>query len=307
MLSYTPGVTVTQHICVCICTYKRPELLKHLLNRLSDQETDGLFTYSVVVADNDRLGSAKEIVSDFVAGSLIPVRYCVEPQQNIAMARNKAIENADGDYVAFFDDDQFPSKRWLLELFLACRKYRVDGVLGPVIPHFDERPPQWVVKCKLFERATYPTGFVIDGRKGRTGNVLLKKDLFKVGEQAFRPEFRTGEDQDFFGRMIQRGHVFVWCNEAVAFEVVPSIRWKRSFMLRKALLRGASSPLHSAFGTRDIVKSMIAVPAYAIYLPFSRISGHDKFMICLVKLFDHIGVLLALLGVNPIREPYITD
>ena len=58
--------------------------------------------------------------------------------------------------------------------------------------------------------------------------------------QPFNPEFRQGEDQDFFRRMIDHGHVFIWCNEAVAYEVVPPIRWKRTFMLKRALLRGAS-------------------------------------------------------------------
>jgi cellulose synthase/poly-beta-1,6-N-acetylglucosamine synthase-like glycosyltransferase len=263
--------------------------------------------YSIVVADNDHLQSAKAVVCDFAAASGIPITYCVEPRQNIALARNKAIENANGDFVAFIDDDQFPTKRWLLTLFKACNEYDVDGVLGPVKPHFDEAPPKWVVEGKFYERPTYPTGFVIDWRKGRTGNVLLKKRIFAADAQPFRPEFLTGEDQDFFRRMIDKGHVFIWCNEAVAYEVVPPTRWKRTFMLRRALLRGTVSLVHPTFGAFDIAKSVIAVPAYTAALPFALVLGHCRFMTCLVKLFDHLGRLLALLGINPIREPYVTD
>ena len=104
----------TNHINVCICTYKRPPLLKRLLEELGGQDTSGLFTYSIVVADNDYLQSAKPIVDDFTATSSVPIKYCVEPRQNIALARNKAIENVNGDFVAFIDDDEFPTKRWLL-------------------------------------------------------------------------------------------------------------------------------------------------------------------------------------------------
>src|SRR2546425_6708031 len=193
----------TPHISVCICTYKRLRLLQRLLEKLGGQDTNGLFTYSIVVADNDHLQSAKAVVCDFAAASRIPITYCVEPRQNIALARNKAIENAKGDFVAFIDDDEFPTKRWLLTLFEASNEYDVDGVLGPVKPHFDEAPPKWVVKGRFYERPTYPTGFVIDWRKGRTGNVLLKKRIFAAVAQPFRPEFLTGEDQDFFGRMIE--------------------------------------------------------------------------------------------------------
>src|SRR5215831_8783583 len=125
-----------KHISVCVCTYKRSQFLKRLLEELSRQDTSGFFTYSIVVADNDHLRSAEAVVKDFAGASTIPVRYCVEPQQNIAMTRNKAIENASGDFIAFIDDDEFPTKRWLFTLFEACNKFNADGVLGPVKPYF---------------------------------------------------------------------------------------------------------------------------------------------------------------------------
>ena len=61
----------TKHISVCICTYRRPQLLKRLLQTLEEQETDGLFTFSIVVADNDGQRSAEPLVSDFAADAAI--------------------------------------------------------------------------------------------------------------------------------------------------------------------------------------------------------------------------------------------
>lgn len=300
-------MTSLPHISVCICTYKRPDCLKRLLDGLGGQETNGLFTYSIVVADNDHSRSAEPVVASFAKSSPISIKYCVEPQQNIALNRNKAIENAGGDFIAFIDDDEFPTKDWLLTLFTTCNAYGVDGVLGPVKPHFDQEPPRWVVDGKFYDRPSYPTGLVIDGKKGRTGNVLLKKQIFADGESPFRPEFLTGEDQDFFRRMIEKGHVFIWCREALAYEVVPPVRWRRDFMLRRALLRGANSLRHPTFGALDVVKSVIAVPAYTAVLPLVLILGQGKFMTYSVKLFDHLGKLLALLGIHPVREAYVTD
>jgi succinoglycan biosynthesis protein ExoM len=299
--------TIQPHISVCICTYRRPVLLRYLLQELGAQETDGRFTYSMVVVDNDEAESARTLVSDFTASSVWPVKYYVQPQQSIALTRNVAVENSTGDFVAFIDDDEFPTRQWLLILFRACSKYAADGVLGPVKPHFDEPPPKWVIRGKFYDRPSYPTGLVIDGRKGRTGNVLLKREIFAPGEQWFRPEFRTGEDQDFFRRMIAEGRVFVWCDEAVAFETVPPIRWKRSFMLRRAFLRGATAVIHPTFGPRDIAKSILAVPAYLASLPFALLLGHHRFMNLLISLCDHLGKLLVLMGISPIKEQYITE
>jgi succinoglycan biosynthesis protein ExoM len=296
-----------QHISICVCTYKRQNPLQRLLRELRAQDTGGLFTYSIVIVDNDSLKSAQRPVLDFAATSAIPIRYCEEPRQNIALARNKAVENATGDFIAFIDDDEFPRKDWLLNLFKTCQEYQVDGVLGPVKRHFDEEPPEWIIKGNFYERPTHKTGYVIPWLGGRTGNLLVKRDVFGADELPFRPEFRAGEDQDFFRRAIGRGRVFIWCDEAVAFEVVPPPRWKRVYMLKKALLRGATAALHPTVGFRDIAKSVIAVPVYTVALPFAALLGHHRFMNLLVKLCDHLGKLLALVGINPIRGQYITD
>lgn len=296
-----------EHISVCICTYRRPVFLKRLLEELENQATEGRFTYSVVVIDNDKLESGKAVIQEFESASKIRIRYEVEPAQNIALARNKAIESAVGEYVAFIDDDEFPTRTWLLSLFNACADYSVDGVLGPVKRYFDQPPPKWIIKGDFYERATYATGLVIDWRKGRTGNVLLKRDIFAEGDQAFRPEFRQGEDQDFFFRMIEKGHRFIWCNEAIAYEVVPPSRWSRKFMLKRALLRGAMEPQTADFGARSIVKSLFAVPVYAAVAPFAALAGHHRLMKVLVSLCDHLGKLIAVLGFNPIKAQYVTE
>src|SRR5262245_57419920 len=297
----------SEHICVCICTYRRPAFLTALLHALADQETAARFTYSVVVVDNDRARSAEAVVRDFAASAALAVNYSVEPRQNIALARNRAIEDAHGEFVAFIDDDECPQPRWLLTLYTTCRTYDADGVLGPVRPRFAEPPPAWIVDGKFYERPTYPTGLVIDWRKGRTGNVLFRRGVFTPGVAPFRAEFLSGEDQDFFRRMIAQGRVFVWCNEAAVHEVVPPARWKRTFMVKRALLRGGMSMLHPTFGAGDIARSLVAVPAYAALLPVALLLGQAPFMTCVVKLFDHLGRLLALLGIKPIRQPYVTE
>ena len=291
----------TKHISVCVCTYKRPAPLRRLLETLEHQETGGRFTYSIVVADNDSSQSAKAVVSDFAATSSTPIRYCLQPRRNIALTRNTAIENAHGEFIAFIDDDEFATRRWLLTLFEACNRYAADGVLGPVKPHFDEEPPKWISKGKFFDRPTHRTGQLLDWSQTRTGNVLLKRQLFAGESQPFRPEFLSGEDQDFFRKMMNNGRTFVWCNEAVVYEVVPPVRWKRGFLVRRALHRGAFTP-----APPPIAKSVIAVPAYASALPVALVLGQARFMGCVCRLFYHVGRIVALLRINPIRESYPT-
>ena len=295
------------HICVGICTYKRAAMLRHLLNEISRQENGGLFTLSVVITDNDEGRSAEPVVEAARAELGLDIKYCIEPRQNIALARNKVVENASGDYLAFIDDDEFPGTEWLLTLFNACDKYKVDGVLGPVKPFFEEEAPKWVVEGRFYDRPSYPTGFVIDGPKGRTGNVLLRKSIFTGSEPPFRPEFRTGEDQDFFRRMIEKGHTFIWCHEAMAWEAVPPVRWSRKFILKRALLRGAISLRHPTCGVACIFTSVLAIPCYALILPLQLLLGQGRFMRYADRLFNHLGRILALLRIDCVGEAYVTQ
>ena len=133
------------HICICICTYKRPQLLKILLEKIQDQRTEGLFKYSIVVVDNDHKKSAEAIVANIKKKSLIKIDYCIESQKNISAARNCAVQSAHGNYLAFIDDDEYPTDNWLIELYKACHQYSADCVFGPVKPYFE-------IEITLFRR-----------------------------------------------------------------------------------------------------------------------------------------------------------
>jgi succinoglycan biosynthesis protein ExoM len=295
------------HIGVCVCTYKRPLPLKRLLTDLDRQETGGLFAFSIVVADNDEQRSAQSTVAEFVLTSAVPVKYCVEPTRGIARARNKVVASAEGEFIAFIDDDEFPAPGWLLTLFKALTEYKVDGVLGPVKRHFDETPPAWLQRSSLYERKVNPTGMRVACRESRTGNVLFDRKIIAGDAAPFRPEFKAGSDEDFFRRQTEAGRIFIWSADAVVFETVPSARWKRMYCVRKALLQGASAAHQQGRNTTSILKSLIAIPLYALALPFALVLGQHRFMMLLLKTCNHLGKLLALVGIHIVREAYVSD
>jgi glycosyltransferase involved in cell wall biosynthesis len=304
---FAPEQSIANHVSVCICTFKRPTFLKRLLDHVAELQTGGRYTYSIVVVDNDPQRSGEAVCNEFMRRRPQPtLTYCVQPQQSIALTRNKAIEVATGEFIAFIDDDEFPVDHWLLELYLTCTSMQVAGALGPVKRHFDQQPPSWILKGSFFERPTHPTGFELSWRTTRTGNVLFRRDILEPGALPFRPEFRGGSDVDFFRLRMAKGHRFVWCNDAVVYESIPPARWKRRYMLRRALLGGIGAALRRE-GFVSTAKSIIAVPLYTLVLPFALLLGHHRFMTLLIKTCNHLGKLLRLAGVNPIKDAYVTD
>lgn len=278
-----------------------------LLEELEAQETAGLFEYSIVIVDNDSRESARQAVASHAQKSRIAINYFVQPEQSIALTRNKAVENSRGDFLGFIDDDEFPGKYWLLELYRAIHTYNVDGILAPVLPDYEEIPPKWVLKGHFFDRPSHPSGYVLHWENTRTGNALLKRSLFKEPGQWFDPAYGSGgEDKDFFRRKMEEQYVFAWCNEAPVFETVPSLRWKRTFMLKRALLRGQLRYKHSSRKASTAFKSLFALTIYTAGLPFFFLLGHHVLMTYLIRNCDHLGSVLAAIGFDVVKDIYVT-
>lgn len=290
-------------ISICVCTYQRPLMLGRLLRDLQQQETQGQFNFEIIVVDNDPTASARIAVSNETKTSPVPIVYGAESRRSISYARNMTLSLASGSLIAFIDDDEFPEANWLFNLYKTLNDYKVGGVLAPVRPYFEEGTPTWVKKGGFYDRPEHQTGFTMPWEECRTGNVLFDRKIIEDDDPVFDPAFGTGgSDVDFFRRKMGQGHKFIWCNEAIVHEVVPPSRWKRSVMIRRALLRGRNSFRHPEGRGFNLAKAVVAIPLYSLALPLLQLGGHHLFMRYLIKLCDHVGRLLAAIGITPIRE-----
>jgi len=294
-------------ISVCVCTFKRPELLAKLLDGLAEQVVDESFRFDVVVVDNDRERSSEALVRSFAARGQMALTYDCEPERNISLTRNRAIRHAKGNLVAFIDDDECPVPEWLSQLHRTIRRFNVDGVLAPVLPHFPPDAPEWLKRGRVFDRKRHPTGTRIGAGDARTGNVLLDRSLFAADQPWFDPAFgRTGgEDSDFFARQFKNGGVFVWCDEAVAYETVPPERWTAAFHIRRLWRSGTISGEWIRDGRLPsslLVRNVFELGACAVATPASLALPKHLRMRVVQKLAYCAGVVTASLGFSMLRH-----
>ncbi|ADE16356.1 glycosyl transferase family 2 [Nitrosococcus halophilus Nc 4] len=278
-----------EHIAVCIATFKRPQLLENLLNAIANQVTGKRFLISVIVVDNDAKASAQEIAKKYTN------YYFVVPEQNIALARNRAATEAialGGDFIAIIDDDQVPIPDWLFNLYKAIQG--MDIVHGPVCRNVPETPFFRV----FFSRRQY------DRHKG-SGNCLIRTRVFQ--ELQFDPSFGIsgGEDSDFFYRAREAKFNFVWAPDAMVTEIVPphrmTIRWvlARSFRGGNSFIR-----LHrknSNWKKQLILFWMLLIKLFIdlIYIPIMPVMAVVSplwFWRQVRKSFAHLGQLTAFLN-----------
>lgn len=297
------------HISVCICTYRRNRMLEYLLRQLATQDTAGLFEFSVVVVDNDVAGPAQEVILTVGKATGLEITYGIEPDRTIPAARNHAIRLAGGNYIGIIDDDEFPCQDWLVTMYRAIQAFQVDGALGPVHPFFELSPPSWLVEGRFCERPVLPTGTILHWGQTRTGNVLLKRDIFNKLNLWFDVSFKTGgSDREFFKQAMRAGCKFVAVKEAPVYEIVPPERWKKSYYLRRAMVNGFNAH-RNVFGQLNgfaplttRLKLLAKFTLYALAAPVCTCMADHLMMNCLEKGSHHLSHLLATFGIELVKK-----
>ena len=296
------------HISVCVCTYRRPEQLARLLETLTEQRRDDSYSFEIVVVDNDNRRSAEPVVKQFSAAAGVDVRYDCEPEQNIALTRNRAVRAAKGNLIAFIDDDETAEPQWLGELYRTLKGHEVQGALGPVVPDFPDDAPSWLKRARVYNRRRLPTGSRISPEDARTGNVLLYRSNFVGDGDWFDPAFGLtgGEDSDFFQRRFERGCAFVWSDEAVAHELVPPSRWSASFHLKRYLRSGTldGERIRSGLMNSDglVLRSAVILGGCVAVSPVLLFVPKHLSMKVLLKLAYCCGIVAAYAGVSLLRN-----
>jgi hypothetical protein len=64
---------------------------------------------------------------------------------------------------------------------------------------------------------------------------------------------------------------------------------------------------HPTSRLRAVLTSFVAVPLYAMVLPFSALFGKHVFTSYLIRSFDHIGRILGFLRVASGPQRYVTE
>lgn len=298
-----------EHITICICTHKRPRQLKNLLEHIFKQETDGLFDISVSIVDNDIELSAKPVIDDFLKEDKGEIRYTHAPDKNLALLRNLSVDNSRGEYVAFIDDDEYPFDNWLLLLHKTMNEFQADGVLGPIVPEYQEPPPRWVEKGKLCERPRFKTGSYLDWQQTRTGNALLKRNLFINPDNLFDLKYKLGaEDDALFRKLIDKGYAFVWCDEAIVYEEVPADRLTLTYFMKRSRLIGFMSYYYykdtrsSIKNIIEFFKSCVALVIYLILLPLFLAWGYHHFANLMIRIHYHKAIIMTFMGALKIEK-----
>jgi glycosyltransferase involved in cell wall biosynthesis len=209
---------------VVICTRNRPNDLQVALTSVYPLLSSG---HEVIVVDScPSTDASSEVVSSFPG-----IRYVRERRPGAAIARNTGLLAAKNEIVAYTDDDARVDARWLSRLLSHFEgDPSVALVTGITLPAELETQSQiWFERASSFNRGFEIQRFdfttidpLLAGKLGASVNMACRRRLIEeIGlfDEALGPgrECESGEDHEFYYRILRAGHRAVYDPGAVVW------------------------------------------------------------------------------------------
>lgn len=206
-------------ISVIVCTFNRSASLARTLARLTQcAPPEPVGPWELIVVDNNSSDDTPAVVAQCQQRAAIPVRYLFEGHQGLSFARNTGVEAANGDIIAFTDDDCCVDTSWLVviqdefsrDAQLGAMAGRVEPGPGvdPRVGTRRQREPANITSLQDIRR--YMMGANISFRKSVWLSVGPFDTCLGAGTGG-----RSGEDIDFMFRALRDGQKLAYSPNAL--------------------------------------------------------------------------------------------
>jgi glucosyl-dolichyl phosphate glucuronosyltransferase len=249
-------------ISVVVCTYNRCVSLATALDSISAQSLSHSITWEVIVVDNNSTDQTASVVKDFERRTQGRFRYVFERQQGLSRARNAGIAAAQGEVIAFVDDDVIAEPSWLSNLTAPFWERNASGAGGRIVPPPDFTPPDWftvggdmdllgavVPVFNLGEEVCQMKRPPYGANMAFRRSMFQKYGLFRVDLGRCGESLVMGEDIEFGHRLMEAGETLWYNPSAIVEHPVPKERltkkhfraWWYDFGRTRIIERGVRS------------------------------------------------------------------
>jgi glycosyltransferase involved in cell wall biosynthesis len=203
-------------VSLLVCTHNRAFLLPQTVESLLSQQFDW-GDHEIVIVDNASTDDTRAVAQN-IQKRHSRVRYVYESTLGVAVARNRGAQEAEADYIAYFDDDIIANPDCLQHLMAPFFEVqpRPAAVMGKVDLLWEGERPAWFPErfetlLSRFDRGDTPR-FMTSDEYLLTTNVAFERrafleaggirtDLSRVGRM-----FICGGDTEIFKRYIRLGY-----------------------------------------------------------------------------------------------------
>lgn len=231
-------------ITVAICTWNRSARLAKCLEQIMRCEPPRRATWELVVVNNNSTDDTDAVLASY--SSKLPLRRVWQPIPGVSNARNSAVAEGRGDYFIWTDDDVRVAPDWIVEYEKAFEAHPEAALFGgPIGPHFEEPPPQWLLKClpvfatayALRDFGTEPVDLT-ESKLPFGANWAIRSDVQRAMTYDTRlgrhpaDMARGGEEIKVMADVLAQGHAGRWVPSARVGHLVPPERQTLAYVKR---------------------------------------------------------------------------
>lgn len=239
-------------ISVILCTYNRDKYLYNVLKSIAENGFDRA-GYEIVLVNNNCTDNTEAECRRFQCDyPEVTFRCFHETQQGLSHARNRGIQEAQGDILVYVDDDALVNREYLqtyADFFASHPDIQAAG--GPIIPQYETAEPSWMShyikmlltgykyngnQVKEFDSNDYPGGGNAAYRTSVFSQVgLFNVDLGRKGNNLF-----GSEEKDIFDKMRTLGMRIYYLPNAILYHLIPEKKLGKDYFDRLTYSIGKS-------------------------------------------------------------------
>jgi len=238
-------------------TYNRRHLLEKTLASIAAIELPSGVNAECIVVDNRSTDDTRQLVAEFSTRSVFPTNYVYEERPGSSHARNRAVEEAHGEFILFIDDDAVAEPSWVAEMLSEMQRRQLDVACGMVVPQWCQTPPRWLGPSLYARLAIHDAARLLSAEPAErnkihnyfSANVGFRRRVFErfggfradLGVVGSNPI--SGEDTELFTRIVAGGGLIGFAPRARVRHIIPAERMRRYYLWRKSFAFGYGSAL----------------------------------------------------------------
>lgn len=238
-------------VTVAIQTYNRSATLAETLESLRGLRCPETADYEILVVDNNSTDDTAQVIQQYSQVLAPRLRSVREPRQGLSHARNRALQEAQGEIVSFLDDDVIVDPGWLCAVAAAFEEHSATVVGGRSYLIYRSRRPKWLPEHYEFflSRLDYGDQVLVPTDNDLYGLNFSVQKNFAVQVGGFNPSLgrcgpvslRSGEESDLLRKIRTHGGVAVYEPRAIVGHIVLKQRLTMKWFLRRAFAAGVDT------------------------------------------------------------------
>lgn len=208
-------------VSVLVPVYNTEKTLIRCMDSILNQTI--IDNIEIVIVNDGSIDNSESIINDYL-NKHDNISYFKQHNQGLGATRNKGLELAKGEYIAFLDSDDWVEQDYYEKLLKKAQSEESDLVISSYIVEIPNKETKNLVTNNYNNKIEYLDALIKGDVAGFSWNKLYKKSLIKDNNLVFpiRGQLENVEDQFFSMRCIAICNKISFMNESNIHYIINS-------------------------------------------------------------------------------------